>query len=465
MDEKEKEALFGKILSIMNENLSENATKKWISPLKIGSVTGDTIEFIAPNQFIREWITDRYIKILEFAVSESVGKTLNITVSVDKFAEPVQSTNEALTMDELFPKNTPTLSVHSELESPAPIAPGDHSTLLDRYTFDTFVTGKSNQFAHAAAMGVANNPGKMYNPFFMYGGVGLGKTHLMHAIGHKILENDPKKSVLYVSGEKFTNEMIKSLSDRSQGVFRLKYRTVDVLMVDDIQFIAGKESTQEEFFHTFNTLKDANKQIIISSDKPPKELARLEERLRSRFEWGLIADIQPPDLETRVAILQKKAEAENVFVNNEVLLYIASRIDTNIRELEGALTRTIAYASLKNRAIDKEIVQEALQNIFSVTNQKAVTIDMIENVVTGHFGVSKEDLKSKKRNKEVTFPRQIAMYLARELAKSTLPQIGSYFGGRDHTTVMHACDKIESEKKSNSKVTDLLKELTEKLGM
>jgi chromosomal replication initiator protein len=464
MDEKEINELFEKILETMNENLSEAATKKWIKPLKITAVTGENIEFTAPNKFIRDWINDRYIKILEFAVSEAIGKTLNIIVSVDKFAEPVKSNNEALVMDDLFPKDSPTLSTLSGLESPEPIAPGDSSTLLEKYTFDTFVTGKSNQFAHAAALGVANNPGKMYNPFFMYGGVGLGKTHLMHAIGHKILENDPNKSVLYVSGEKFTNEMIKSLSDRSQGVFRQKYRTVDVLMVDDVQFIAGKESTQEEFFHTFNTLKDANKQIIISSDKPPKELARLEERLRSRFEWGLIADIQPPDLETRVAILQKKAEAEHIEVSNDVLLYIASRIDTNIRELEGALTRTIAYASLRNEQISKELVQESLRNIFNVADQKIITIDMIENIVTGHFGVSKEDLKSKKRNKEVTFPRQIAMYLARDLAKATLPQIGSYFGGRDHTTVMHACEKIENEKKSDSKLSVLLKELTEKLG-
>lgn len=465
MDEKEKEELFEKILKIMNENLSESAAKKWISPLKIGSVTGDNLEFIAPNDFIREWISDRYIKILEDAVSETVGKTLNIIVSADKSIPKNKNNNEAVIMEDLFAKENSSGETRSGSDAPEPISPGDPSTLLKKYTFDTFVTGKSNQLAHAAAVAVAAKPGAAYNPFFMYGGVGLGKTHLMHAIGHKILENDQKKRVLYVSGEKFTNEMINSIREKSQEAFRMKYRTVDVLMVDDIQFIAGKEGTQEEFFHTFNTLKDANKQIIISSDKPPKELARLEERLRSRFEWGLIADVQPPDLEMRVAILQKKAEAEDVKVDTEILLYIASRIDTNIRELEGALTRTIAYSSLINQPISKEVVQDALKNIFSVTDKKTVTIDMIENIVINHFGVSKEDLKSKKRNKEITFPRQIAMYLSRDLAKATLPQIGSYFGGRDHTTVMHACEKIETEKKSNQKLDELLKELLKKLGV
>lgn len=463
MDEKEKNALFEKILAVMKENLSENATKQWISPLKIKSVADDTIEFTAPNQLVKEWINDKYLKIMEFAVTEVTQKNLNISIAVEKSAAQTKE-KETVTVGELFAKDAPTISTHTGIEWPEPISPGDPSTLIDRYTFETFVTGKSNQLAHAAAVAVAQKPGEAYNPFFMYGGVGLGKTHLMHAIGHRILENDPKKRVLYVSGEKFTNEMINSIRDKSQEVFRMKYRTVDVLMVDDIQFISGKEGTQEEFFHTFNTLKDANKQIIISSDKPPKELARLEERLRSRFEWGLIADVQPPDLEMRVAILQKKAEAENMEVDNEVLLYIASRIDTNIRELEGALTRTVAYASLKNQKISKEIVQESLKNIFNGMDKRTITLDMIENVIVNHFNVSKEDLKSKKRSKEITFPRQIAMYLSRDLAKATLPQIGSYFGGRDHTTVMHACEKIDSEKKKDAKLEAIIKELTEKLG-
>ncbi|MBO6303659.1 MAG: chromosomal replication initiator protein DnaA [Selenomonadaceae bacterium] len=464
MDEKEQNALFEKILAKMKENLSESATKQWISPLKIKSVTDEKIEFAAPNKLIKEWINDKYIKLLEFAVSEVTQNNLNIIVTAEKSSDEKSKEKETVTVGELFASDAPTISSHTGIEWPEPISPGDPSTLIDRYTFETFVTGKSNQLAHAAAVAVAQKPGEAYNPFFMYGGVGLGKTHLMHAIGHRILENDPKKRVLYVSGEKFTNEMINSIRDKSQEVFRMKYRTVDVLMVDDIQFISGKEGTQEEFFHTFNTLKDANKQIIISSDKPPKELARLEERLRSRFEWGLIADVQPPDLEMRVAILQKKAEAENMEVDNEVLLYIASRIDTNIRELEGALTRAVAYASLKNQKISKELVQESLKNIFNGMDKRTITLDMIENVIVNHFNVSKEDLKSKKRSKEVTFPRQIAMYLSRDLAKATLPQIGSYFGGRDHTTVMHACEKIDAEKKKDTKLDTIIKELTEKLG-
>lgn len=464
MDEQEKNALFEKILEVMRENLSESATKQWISPLKIKAVTDEKMEFTAPNDFIKEWIKDKYLKLLEFAISKITQKNLKVIINVEKSDVPLKKEKETVIVSELFAKDAPTISTHTGLEWPEPISPGDPSTLIKKYTFETFVTGKSNQLAHAAAVAVAAKPGEAYNPFFMYGGVGLGKTHLMHAIGHKILENDPKKRVLYVSGEKFTNEMINSIKDKSQEVFRMKYRTVDVLMVDDIQFISGKEGTQEEFFHTFNTLKDANKQIIISSDKPPKELARLEERLRSRFEWGLIADVQPPDLEMRVAILQKKAEAEDMEVDNEVLLYIASRIDTNIRELEGALTRAVAYASLKNQKMSKEIVQESLKNIFNGMDRKTITLDMIENVIVNHFDISKEDLKSKKRNKEITFPRQIAMYLSRDLAKATLPQIGAYFGGRDHTTVMHACEKIDSEKKTNDKLKNILKEVTEKLG-
>ena len=464
MNENEAKALFDDILKIVGENLSETVNNKWIKPLKIKSVKDNVITLVAPNAFMRDYITDRYLKIVEFAALEATDKAYKVTLTAEeKKMEPKKP--ETVTMDELFTKDTPTLSAHAGLEWPEPIAPGDPSTLIEKYTFETFVTGKSNQLAHAAAIAVADKPGEAYNPFFMYGGVGLGKTHLMHAIGHRILNNDPKKRVLYVSSEKFTNELINSIKDNNQEVFRMKYRTVDVLMVDDIQFISGKQSTQEEYFHTFNTLKDAKKQIIISSDRPPKEVQRLEDRLRSRFEGGLIADVQTPDLETRIAILKKKAEAEKVEVADDVLLYIASRIDTNIRELEGALTRAIAYASLNNKSISKETVAESLKDLFGGAGKKTITIEMIESVVVDHFGISKEDLKSKKRSKEITFPRQIAMFLSRELAKASLPQIGQYFGGRDHTTVMHSCEKIDSEKKSNSKLEALIKELTEKLGV
>jgi chromosomal replication initiator protein len=316
------------------------------------------------------------------------------------------------------------------------------NSLNTKYTFDTFVIGNSNRFAHAASLAVAESPAKSYNPLFIYGGVGLGKTHLMHAIGHHVLQRSPNTKVLYVSSEKFTNELIDSIRDENSIEFRNHYRNVDILLIDDIQFLAGKERTQEEFFHTFNALHEANKQIIISSDRPPKEIPTLEDRLRSRFEWGLITDIQAPDLETRIAILRKKAKMENLQVPNEVMVYIADKIHSNIRELEGALIRVMAFASLSSIPIDTEVAVEALKDILPANNTKQITIDMIQQSVAGYFHLSPSEFKAKKRTRAVAFPRQIAMYLSRELTDSSLPKIGDEFGGRDHTTVMHAHDKI-----------------------
>ena len=321
--------------------------------------------------------------------------------------------------------------------------------LNPKYTFDTFVIGNSNGLAHAACVAVAEAPAKAYNPLFLYGGVGLGKTHLMHAIGHHIITQKKNAKVAYISSEKFTNELINSIKDDKNEDFRNKYRNVDILLIDDIQFIAGKERTQEEFFHTFNSLHEANKQIIISSDRHPKEIPTLEDRLRSRFEMGLITDIQAPDFETRIAILRKKAQIENISVSNEVMNYIAKNIKSNIRELEGALTRVVAYSSLTNKVITLELCVEALKDILVNKQNKEISIDDIKEKVSVEFGVKIDDFNSRKRARSISYPRQIAMYISRELTNLSLPKIGEEFGGRDHTTVLHACDKISNDLKND----------------
>ncbi|HWR44030.1 chromosomal replication initiator protein DnaA [Sporomusa sp.] len=343
------------------------------------------------------------------------------------------------------------------------LPPADEFILNPKYVFSTFVIGNSNRLAHAASLAVSEAPAQVYNPFFIYGGVGLGKTHLMHAIGHRIKENNPNMKVVYISSEKFTNELINSIISGNPESFRQRYRNIDVLLVDDIQFLSKKEHTQEEFFHTFNSLHEANKQIIISSDRPPREIQTLEDRLRSRFEWGLITDIQTPDLETRIAVLRKKAMMESLNVPNEVVVYIASRIENNIRELEGALIRVIAYASLNNQPIDIDLATEALKDIFPNGRPKQVTTDLIQDIVASHFKLKLEDMSAKKRTRNVAYPRQIAMYLCRELTETSLPKIGEIFGGRDHTTVIHAHDKISREKNMDAKLNNTLKDLIKRI--
>ncbi|MDV9958632.1 chromosomal replication initiator protein DnaA, partial [Clostridioides difficile] len=338
-----------------------------------------------------------------------------------------------------------------------------YPNLNPKYTFDTFVIGNSNRFAHAACVAVAESPAKAYNPLFLYGGVGLGKTHLMHAIGHHIVSQKKDSKVVYVSSEKFTNELINSIKDDKNEEFRNKYRNVDVLLIDDIQFIAGKERTQEEFFHTFNTLHEANKQIIISSDRPPKDIPTLEDRLRSRFEMGLITDIQAPDFETRIAILRKKAQLERIDVPNEVMSYIAKNIKSNIRELEGALTRVVAYSSLSNRVISFDLATEALKDIITTSKNEEINVLRIKEKVSSVFNLKMEDFNSKKRTRSIAYPRQIAMYLTRELTDLSLPKIGEEFGGRDHTTVIHAHDKvskdIEESEEIKTKIDKIISDL------
>ena len=369
--------------------------------------------------------------------------------------------------NDLFqPTLTEAMQPPSEMtETPLPINPGDKSSLNPKYTFESFVIGNSNSFAHAAALAIAENPAKDYNPFFMYGGVGLGKTHLMHAIGHKILQKHPQKRVLYTTSEKFTNELINSIKDGTSAAFRQKYRNIDVLLVDDVQFLANKERIQEEFFHTFNALKDANKQIILSSDRPPKEIKPLEDRLCSRFEGGLLADVQAPDLETRIAILKKKTLMDNLDVPLDVMTYIASHIDNNVRELEGALTRVVAYASFKHYPVTNKLAVDVLKN--TITKQettvkqvdKVINIALIQETVAKYFKLTLADLNGKKRNRNIAFPRQIAMYLAREMTDASLPRIGGNFGGRDHTTVMHAHDKIKKQYQDNPKTASVIDEI------
>jgi chromosomal replication initiator protein len=334
--------------------------------------------------------------------------------------------------------------------------PENSSNLNPKYTFETFVIGESNRFAHAASVAVAEAPAQRYNPMFIYGGVGLGKTHLMHAIGHYTLEQWPNKKVVYVSCEKFTNDFIDSIQNKNNISFRNKYRNVDVLLIDDIQFIAGKEGTQEEFFHTFNALHDANKQIVISSDRPPKEIPTLEERLRSRFEWGLITDIQAPNLETRIAILKKKANTENIDINNDVLVFIANKIQSNIRELEGALIRVNAFSRLTNQPIDVDLATDALKDIISARKPEVITIDLIKEVTAKYFNIEVNDFNLKKRTKSIAYPRQVAMYISREMTELSLPKIGEEFGGRDHSTVIHAIDKINKEMENNFDFKNLI---------
>lgn len=435
--------LWDKALDIIKPEITEISYNTWMLPIKPVSVDNEKEKIILSiySDFAKGILETRYINLIQNAIKQVSGKDYKIICisSEENIQENNQSNNhysETLT-DDLY--------------------------LNPKYIFETFVIGSSNRFAHAASLAVAETPAKAYNPLFIYGGVGLGKTHLMHAIGHYIIQNNPKSKVLYVSSEKFTNELINAIKDDKNAEFRSKFRNIDVLLIDDIQFIAGKERTQEEFFHTFNTLYEANKQIIVSSDRPPKEIPTLEERLRSRFEWGLIADIQPPDYETRIAILRKKAEIEGIRVNDEltdVMAFIAEKIQSNIRELEGALIRIVAYASLTNKEINKALAKEALQDIFSSQNRK-ITTKIIKDSVSKYFNIKVSDLESKKRSQNIAFPRHIAMYICRDMTELSLPKIGEAFGGRDHTTVLHACEKISKEKKFNSSVNEILKSITE----
>jgi chromosomal replication initiator protein len=446
--QKELDHIWKKTLENIKEQITNPSFNTWFSETKAVMTTAENqLVLQVPNNFIQEWIESQYTDLIEDILADLTGNQwtliLLIPEEVKKFKENKKNKNsssenkedkEVDVVEETVEKD----SVESELKQ---------NGFNPKYTFDTFVVGNSNRFAHAASLAVAEAPAKAYNPLFIYGDVGLGKTHLMQAIAHFILKNNPDYKVVYVSSETFTNELINSIKDDSTVDFRDKYRNIDILLVDDIQFLAGKERTQEEFFHTFNTLHESNRQLIISSDRPPKEIPTLEERLRSRFEWGLITDIQKPDLETRIAILRKKADIENLTIPNEVVIYIANKIQSNIRELEGALVKVIAYSSLVDREIDVDLAREALKDLVNKKKNESieVNIERIKKIITDDYNLRMEDMQSKKRTQNIAFPRQIAMYLSRELTDFSLPHIGTEFGGRDHTTVIHAHNKIQEK--------------------
>ena len=410
------------------------------------------LTLLAPTEFAEDILRTRYLNLIESCLSQLTSNKFEIKIISDS-NEVEQNPLKTSNNNNIINNNSNNNIIRN------------YPRLNPKYTFDTFVIGNSNRFAHAACVAVAESPARAYNPLFLYGGVGLGKTHLMHAIGHSIMKEQNDAKVVYVSSEKFTNELINSIKSDKNEEFRDKYRNVDILLIDDIQFIAGKEGTQEEFFHTFNALHEANKQIIISSDRPPKEIPTLEDRLRSRFEMGLIADIQPPDFETRIAILKTKAQIENIDIPNEVMNYIATYIKSNIRELEGALTRVVAYSSLINKDISYDLAVEAVKDIVTTSESQEISVNRIKEKVSTAFGIKMDDFNSKKRTRTIAYPRQIAMYLSRELTDLSLPKIGNEFGGRDHTTVIHAHDKIskdlELEKNSElkEKISKIIAEL------
>lgn len=448
----ELKELWEKTLNIIKGELSEVSFNTWIKSCEPISMSSDTIRISVPNAFTQEILEKRYKDLVANSIRAICSKLYNIEFLI---ASEIQNTEEE--------KSEKQSNKKIKEDTKVIVSDEMNTNLNPKYTFDSFVIGNSNRFAHAASLAVAESPAKAYNPLFIYGGVGLGKTHLMHAIGHYVLQNNPSAKVVYVSSEKFTNELINAIKDDKNEEFRTKYRNVDVLLIDDIQFIAGKERTQEEFFHTFNALHDANKQIILSSDRPPKEIPTLEDRLRSRFEWGLIADIQVPDFETRMAILKKKADVEKLNVANEVMVYIATKIKSNIRELEGALIRIVAYSSLTNREITVDLASEALKDIISKKQGKHITIEIIQDVVANYFNLRVEDLKSQRRTRNVSYPRQIAMYLSRKLTDMSLPKIGEEFGGRDHTTVIHAYEKISDNLNRDESLQHTIDDLTKKL--
>ena len=425
MQQKELDELLTKAKELLKEEMTQISYDTWIKEIEIQSMENGNITLLVSNVFNKDSVDARYHSLLVNTFNYLTNKECSVSIlSKEELQNQPNNKSENINIGSLNP------------------------TLNPKYTFESFVVGNNNRFAHAASLAVAEAPATSYNPLFIYGGVGLGKTHLMHAIGNEILRNNKNATILYVTSENFTNQLINAIKDNKNEQFRTKYRNIDVLLIDDIQFIAGKERVQEEFFHTFNTLHENGKQVIISSDRPPKDINLIEDRLKSRFEWGLIADISNADYETRLAILRKKAQLDNIIIDDEILANIANRIDTNIRELEGALNKLIARASLINSPITMEMSEWAINEIVS-SKDKVISSSFIQETVAKYFNIDARDLASGKRSNDVVFPRQIAMYLCRTVPQLSLPQIGRDFGNRDHTTVMHACNKIEKEIKEN----------------
>lgn len=429
-----------KVLQHMERRVNAHSFSTWFRPTRLEAAEGDRLLIRVPTPIFRKRLTQTYGDLLQAVLAEVGMATTRL--------EFVCTETEAPSA----------LPAQAKLDFDS-----SNHQLNPRYTFETFVVGSSNQFAHAAALAVAEQPSRSYNPLFLYGGVGLGKTHLMHAIGHSIKRRNPASRLTYVSAEKFTNEVIAAVRFDRMSAFRDRFRTMDILLVDDIQFIAGKERTHEEFFHTFNALYEQQKQIVISSDCPPKEISAIEERLRSRFEWGLIADIQPPDLETKIAILQKKAESEQARLADDVAEFIARSIKSNIRELEGALIRLLAYHSLTGVELSVVTAQQVLKNLID-TQEKKVSIEQIQRRVGEHFGLRGQDLKVRSNSKAIAFPRQVAMYLVKQLTSASLPEIGRQFGDKHHTTVLHSVHKIENLRRTDKELNKTINRLLDSLG-
>ena len=424
----ELEQIWEEALKMIEEETSPVSFATWIQPIVPCGIIGNKIILQVKESFLKEIIEKRHLPLIRTAIKMVTKNEYDIMITTE---------------EEQNAGNLHNLAAEKPAENELA------RNLNPKYVFDSFVVGNSNRMAHAASLAVAESPAQAYNPLFLYGNSGLGKTHLMHSIGHFILDRNPQAKVLYVTSETFTNELINSIQNNKNEEFRNKYRNIDVLMIDDIQFISKKEGTQEEFFHTFNALYESNKQIIISSDRPPKEIKTLEDRLRSRFEWGLIADVQPPDYETRIAILKKKAERDNLTVPDDVMAYIAKNIASNIRELEGALTRIVAFATLTNQDISIALAENSLKDIFSENSATPLTPELIQQVVAEYYNIRVEDIQGSKKPKNIAFPRQVSMYLCRKLLDISLPKIGESFGGRDHTTVIYAISKIEKQLESD----------------
>jgi len=439
-------SIWDQILSRVATKVNRHSFYTWFKPTAFVSDNGTAITVRVPNSLFRDWLTKHYSVVLSEALTEVHRPGASLVFVAEGAPLAASALDEPV----------PAADLQSDVNAAATVSGG----LNARYTFDTFIVGPSNQFAHAACRAVAEAPSRSYNPLFIYGGVGLGKTHLMHAVGQYVLQHDPSLRLTYISSERFMNEMINALRYDRILDFREQYRSVDVLLVDDIQFVSGKEGTQTEFFHTFNALYDAQKQIVLSSDHPPHEIPALEERLRSRFEWGLIADIQPPDIETRVAILKRKAEAEAVPLPDSVAMYIAGRIKSNIRELEGSLIRLIAYASLTGREISLELTREVLKNVID-QDAKAVTIETIQRFVSEYYQLKIGDLKSRNNSKSIAMPRQISMYLCKHLTNASLPEIGRSFGGKHHSTVIHSLKKVEELRQRDGDFNSLISNFLE----
>jgi chromosomal replication initiator protein len=435
--------LWDQVLARIETKVNRHSFYTWFKPTSYVDEQDGTVRVRVPNALFRDWLTKHYSAVIDEALRE-----------IERPSTPVAFvTEDSVTAP-------PPAVLPAEPEPDQPQAEEEPGSLSPRYSFDSFIVGPSNQFAHAASRAVAEAPARSYNPLFIYGGVGLGKTHLMHAIGHYVITHQKNYKLTYISSERFMNEMVNAIRYDRILDFRERYRSVDVLLVDDVQFLAGREGTQTEFFHTFNALYDSQKQIVISSDCPPHEIPQLEERLRSRFEWGLIADIQPPDLETKTAILKKKAETEGVPVPDNVAIYIASKIKSNIRELEGSLIRLIAYASLTGREISLPLAQEVLRNVLQ-NDEKAITIEIVQKAVADYYQLKVAELKSKNNSKSVAMPRQIAMFLCKTLTNASLPEIGRSFGGKHHSTVIHSIRKIEELRKTDGNFNTLINTLLE----